>query len=87
MRGNEMQIDLSISVKVFSGKLGHIIRILDSENGFDYKTKIKQMRSGDLSYRQRNGLGLKYLDRIGFNASYEDRGRVINIIIKNLNNF
>ena len=82
-RGNCLDTHLPVSVKVFSGRKGHVIRIRDSGMGFNYRKKIKQMRSKEYGYAKNFGQGLLALDEPGFEASYENRGSTLNIMIPN----
>ena len=81
-RGNRGQADLPVSVRVFEGRKGRILRIRDSGAGFDYKGALNRKKNGEVYY-QNSGFGLNLLDESSeVQASYEGDGSVINLHVK-----
>lgn len=81
-RGNNKQIYLPISIKIFSGKSGGILRLRDCGPGFNFKRKINQMKSRICRYFKGYGHGLKSLDKSNYEVSYEGNGNIINMMFK-----
>jgi len=73
-------IDLPISIKIFSGEEGYIVRVRDSGKGFSYQECIQKKRNGE-HYGKTFGTGLRVMDEPGIEISYEGTGSVINIMI------
>lgn len=80
-RGNQGRWNLPVTLRVYSGQEGHVVRIADNGKGFNYRKKINQLRAGE-SYTVGNGYGMERLDGIDFEVSYEKRGSIINIMMK-----
>lgn len=81
LRGNEGVGYLPVSLTLFSGRKGKIVRIRDNGKGFDFKRKINQMRSGETDYYYGKGRGLKVMDRSWSVVSYESNGSIVNIML------
>ena len=79
-RGNQNTTYLPVSFKLFFGEKGIVFRMRDSGEGFDYTSKIRQLRSGE-KYFQNSGAGLAMLEKSPFEASYEGNGNILNICI------
>ena len=81
LRGNEKKRYLPVSLKVFSGRRGKVVRIRDSGQGFDFNRKINLMRAGNQNYFNGKGRGLRTMDKPGALVSYEGNGNTINIML------
>jgi len=81
-RGNKKQSYLPISIKIFEGDKGIVIRIRDSGEGFNFKEKIRQMKNGE-TYYQYTGGGLRLSDKVSDEVSYEGNGSIVNVCILN----
>lgn len=72
---------LPLSIKIFHGEKGFIIRIRDSGEGFPYTKIIAKKREGE-SYAQNFGKGMYVMDKEGVEVAYEGTGSTINIMFK-----
>ena len=72
-----------VTFQIFTGKKGHVLRIEDSGEGFDYQSKIAEMKSGSEEFYQRSGGGFKTFERKPYQVSYEIKGNVFNLQILN----
>lgn len=69
-----------LSLKVFSGEKGNVVRLRDSGKGFDWKNTVEQLRSGS-RYFQNLGSGFEVFDKSPYEVSFEGRGNTINMMI------
>lgn len=70
--GNRADPTLPVHVQVFEGRDGRILRVTDAGDGFDYRTKIRQLLAGE-QYWQNHGNGLRNLHQnpfihVGYNT-------------------
>lgn len=72
--GNNFNINLAVTVKIFDGKNGYVIRIEDKGKGFDVDTTLRKR------LYERGGVGLSDLKMSPFYWSYENNGSVLNLL-------
>ena len=82
IRGNENLSYKIVSVKIFEGIKGRIVRIRDSGEGFDYRKKIRELECCE-RYFVNIGNGLEALRHSKWLCSYEMDGSILNICILN----
>ena len=70
-----------VTIKIFRGQRGHVLRLEDSGEGFNYEKCVAEMRSGGEKFYQRNGGGFKKFERRPYQISYEGRGNIFNMQI------
>ena len=70
-----------VTIKLFRGQKGHVLRLEDSGEGFNHEELVAEMRAGSEEFYQRNGGGLRTFDRKPYQISYEGNGNVINMQI------
>ncbi len=80
MRGHKGDNLLPLSVQVYAGKKGPVVRVEDSGPGFPFKEYIAMREEGDFSYRQGKGRGLSQFSMPSFQVSFENGGNVVNIM-------
>jgi len=73
---------LPISLKIFSGENGSIVRIRDSGEGFLYQDKIAKMEKGERYFSPfTHGKGMYTMNEPGIQVAYEGAGNIINIML------
>jgi hypothetical protein len=70
-----------VTIKLFKGQKGHVLRIKDSGEGFAHEALVAEMRAGSEDFYQRNGGGLRTFERKPYQISYESNGNIINMQI------
>lgn len=70
----------SLSVKVFTGRRGILFRVRNEGAGFDHKKMLLHFEEGRHSLNLLGGNGTRILANPGFCVSYEDSGRVTNLL-------
>jgi hypothetical protein len=78
LRGHKNDLSQPISVKVFEGEKGYVVRIRDGGKGFPFKQYIKEKNQ----HIEGNGQGLSTGRIIEHEVSYEGDGSIVNIMIK-----
>ena len=79
--GNKNQTDLPVSIKIFKGNKGYVVRIRDSGKGFDFENTLLKLRKGE-KYFKGSGCGFcLFYDSRYCNVSYEGNGSIVNIQI------
>ncbi len=79
-RGHLCEEQYHLSVKLFSGSGGIVIRIVDSGEGFPFKQYIRERHRGDMSHVQGQGTGGIILSYPVFEVAYEGKGNIVNIM-------
>jgi hypothetical protein len=80
-RGNCLWALSPVSIKIFQGSSGHVMRICDSGAGFDYLEQIRNLQAGEpIAYRG-CGKGLKAFHMSPLTFSYEGCGNIVNILL------
>jgi hypothetical protein len=80
-RGHLCDDFLPVSIKVFTGDYGSVIRIRDSGPGFDFLGHIRERTEGKY-YGTGRGTGILFFDHCGPQVSYEGDGSIVNILVK-----
>ncbi|MFT7615950.1 MAG: hypothetical protein ACI8Y7_000777 [Candidatus Woesearchaeota archaeon] len=78
-RGNQADMRLPVSVKTYKGKIGHVISIMDSGDGFDYKTAIEKVNNKRHN-AQGKGKGLRMMRDSEFQIAYAGSGSIVNVL-------
>jgi anti-sigma regulatory factor (Ser/Thr protein kinase) len=79
--GHQLQEYLPISLKLFAGNNGCVVRICDSGAGFDYPEMYRRVRDGERILKTRGGMGTAIFLFRGFEISYEGKGNIFNLQI------
>ena len=77
--GNKGDESLPISIKVFEGIKGLVVRIRDSGEGFDFKKTQKKFENEEKYYNGFGG-GFKRYNQKEYLVSFENKGTTINIL-------
>src|SRR3989344_4894936 len=71
----------SLSIKVFEGNNGVVVRVRNEGTGFDYQAVLQKINLGNRhSQNVLGGNGLRMLAQPYLFISYEDKGRAINLL-------
>jgi hypothetical protein len=71
---------LPVSVKIFEGTRGNVLRVVDSGEGFDYQGIIRNMRAEQEYPHKRAGWGMgAFYCYPEFLVSFEGKGNIINV--------
>jgi hypothetical protein len=79
-RGHEMKNNLPVSVELYIGDRGAMVRVEDSGRGFLSEEYIRKWKEGDRSYVNGLGQGFNHFGRNGLQVSFEAEGRAVNIM-------
>ena len=80
-RGHNCDTSLPVSVKVFTGDYGSVVRIRDSGPGFDFLGHIRERTEGKY-YGTGRGSGILFFDHCSPQVSYEGNGSIVNILAR-----
>ncbi len=76
--GNRGDPILSVSVKVFQGSRGYILRIRDSGTGFNFEEVLEKKRSGEKHYVTIGG-GFSFCEMPYNKVAFEGLGNIVNV--------
>ncbi len=77
--GNKEQDEYAITVKVFTGKRGAVIRIRDSGEGFDFEETARKFESGERYFYYAGGGFRTYATAVA-EVAFERKGSTVNLM-------
>jgi len=78
-RGNLGQSDLPVSVKIFDGEKGKILRIRDSGEGFDLDDIMTKIQNNERYFRNAGGGFNLFTNDKSYNIAYEGDNNIVNL--------
>ncbi len=79
-RAHSKDLTLPISIILYAGVTGSVLRIKDSGPGFPYEEYIQKHSAGDTSYKSGNGTGFNCFSGPDIEVSFENSGSSVNIM-------
>lgn len=83
MWGNKCSPERGIVSDWYFGEQGFVFSVSNEGEEFDFKEKIKKFYAGE-KFADRHGGGFRHYAADKLHVSFEDKGRRVNIMVKNL---